>query len=203
MPRKITTTVYKFNELSDEAKEKARSWWREHGLHYDWWDSTYEDAKTCGKLMGVTIDNIGFSGFWSQGDGAHFEGRWDASSVQPGKLKEHAPKDEELHAIAAEFERIAKAYPEAWFKVKHSGRYQHENCTDFDVGIFEDENQPWNLPEIEAEKVLIRNARRFMKWIYRQLEKEYEWRNSDEQVDETIRANGYEFTEDGRRSFVI
>jgi hypothetical protein len=37
-----------------------------------------------------------------------------------------------------------------------------------------------------------------MRWIYRQLEREYEWLMSDEQVDESIRINEYEFTEEGK-----
>lgn len=37
----------------------------------------------------------------------------------------------------------------------------------------------------------------FADWIYRQLEQEYEYQMSDECVDETIRANDYEFYEDG------
>ena len=40
---------------------------------------------------------------------------------------------------------------------------------------------------------------RFMQWMYRQLEAEYDYRNSDEQIDKSITANEYEFTEDGKR----
>jgi len=41
--------------------------------------------------------------------------------------------------------------------------------------------------------------RDFADWIYRQLEREYEYQTSDEQADEAIRANGYTFTEYGKR----
>jgi hypothetical protein len=37
-----------------------------------------------------------------------------------------------------------------------------------------------------------------MKWIYRQLETEYDWLNADEQVDESIEGNDYQFTDNGR-----
>jgi len=37
------------------------------------------------------------------------------------------------------------------------------------------------------------------RWLYRRLEQEYEYRTSDEVVDETIIANDYTFTESGRR----
>jgi hypothetical protein len=37
-------------------------------------------------------------------------------------------------------------------------------------------------------------------WLYHALEREYDWLNSDEQVDETIRANEYTFDEGGHRA---
>ena len=40
--------------------------------------------------------------------------------------------------------------------------------------------------------------RSFADWIYRQLKEEYEYRMSDENVDESIRINEYEFDENGR-----
>ncbi len=49
MPEVICTTVYQFPELSDAAKEKARSWYRELGPHDDWWDAVYEDSSGSAK----------------------------------------------------------------------------------------------------------------------------------------------------------
>lgn len=42
--------------------------------------------------------------------------------------------------------------------------------------------------------------REFADWIYSRLEAEYEYQNADEQVDESIRINEYEFAEDGNRA---
>ena len=85
MPEVICTTVYQFPELSDAAKEKARSWYRELGPHDDWWDSVYEDFERVCEILGIRLKTtpvrlmgggtrakpcIWFSGFWSQGDGA-------------------------------------------------------------------------------------------------------------------------------------
>jgi hypothetical protein len=78
MPKKrvTETTVYQFDELSDEAKEKAREWYRQGNVTTRFWsECTIDDAKEIGKLLGMDIDNIYFSGFWSQGDGACFEGK--------------------------------------------------------------------------------------------------------------------------------
>jgi len=46
--RTIKVKILTFNELSEQAKEKARDWWRNGGLDYEWWDFIYEDAKNIG-----------------------------------------------------------------------------------------------------------------------------------------------------------
>jgi hypothetical protein len=183
------TKVYKFDELEERAKEHARTWYREGALDYEWWDSTYDDAKTCLALAGFAVDKIFFSGFSSQGDGACFEGSWSARDTKPVKaMRDHAPKDKDLRAIAAAMRRIARAQPNASMSVKQHGHYSHEGCTAFSV----DARNP------KLEEQIIEASRDAMRWIYRQLEREYEWLMSDEQVDESIRINEYEFTEEGK-----
>ena len=86
----ICTTVYQFPELSDAAKEKARSWYRELGPHDDWWDAVHEDFERVCEILGIRLKTtpvrlmgggtrakscIWFSGFWSQGDGACYAER--------------------------------------------------------------------------------------------------------------------------------
>lgn len=44
----ITTKVYEFDELNEKAKEKARGWYRDGSLEYEWSDGIYEDAKNIG-----------------------------------------------------------------------------------------------------------------------------------------------------------
>ena len=46
---------------------------------------------------------------------------------------------------------------------------------------------------------LIEALRDLARWLYRQLESEYDYLSSDEVVDETIAANEYTFTARGRR----
>lgn len=195
------TNVYEFSELSDKAKATARDWYREastsddHGAEF-----VIEDAKRVFALCGITIDRVGYSGFWCQGDGAHFVGAWRASDVKVGGVKDEAPVDEQLHAIAAEFERIAALFPLASFTVKHSGHYQHENCTNFSFSFPDTNGDETDEPgAASAELTLERVAKDAMRWIYRTLEKEYDYHNADEQVDESIECNGYTFTEEGKR----
>ena len=212
MPRQVCKTIYKFDELDGRAKEKARDWFRSGALLYEWWDTTLDDAKTCLALAGFRVDDIYFSGFSSQGDGACFEGAWYARDAKPIKvMKAHAPKDKTLHAIARECRRIARLRPDAGMRVKHRGRYSHEGCTEFfidcDAPEFADDKRrttaEWDAlrtrdAEISTEiKEVSRDA---MRWIYSQLRAEYEYQMSDEVVDENIRVNDYEFTEEGRRA---
>lgn len=158
---------------------------------------------------------IYFSGFWSQGDGACFEASWSPSSIMsigdfaceyPGTWQDtdgkwqESKSNLELQRIHAESVRLAALDPEnqiSW-QCRQSGRGNAEYNTTFDYDDERNENDDGNMPE-DIEDAHIENARDAMRWIYRQLESEYEWQNADEQVDESIRANEYEFTEDGER----
>ena len=80
--------------------------------------------------------------------------------------------------------------------MSHRGRYYHEYCMDISVERASDTYQP---PTPDAEEIIIEALRDLARWLYRQLEREYEYHTSDEVVDENIEANGYTFTEVGRR----
>ena len=55
--RVVETKVYEYHELSDKAKEKAREWAYEVACNFQWWDSTYEDAKNIGlKITSFDLD---------------------------------------------------------------------------------------------------------------------------------------------------
>lgn len=71
--RTIEIKVYQFNELNKQAKEKAREWYRNGALDYNWWGCVYDEFKEQAEDVGFGIKSMYFSGFWSQGDGAMFE----------------------------------------------------------------------------------------------------------------------------------
>jgi hypothetical protein len=108
MPVAVTHWLYKFEELSDRAKEKARSWYREGQLDYDWWDFIYEDAMRMAEILGIEVDfryhgprspgkkgykepKIWFSGFSHQGSGACWEGSYRYAKGALKKLQSEAP----------------------------------------------------------------------------------------------------------------
>jgi hypothetical protein len=51
----------------------------------------------------------------------------------------------------------------------------------------------------DADEAVTKALRDLARWLYRQLEREYEYQTSDAVVDEAIIANGYTFTNSGRR----
>lgn len=205
--RTIETALFKFDELSDSAKEKAREWFRAGALDFDWWDAVYDDAANIADKIGIDLrqrqaklmgggtrnePSIFFSGFSSQGDGACFEGEYRYRKGSAKNVKSYAPQDAELHRIASELADIQRRHLYGiTATVKHVGRYSHENSTEIDVDFGAME---YNAETADAVAELLRD---FMRWIYRQLEREYEWRMSDECVDDDIENNEYEFTEDG------
>lgn len=222
----VQVKAYEFDELDDAAKERARQWWREASIGDNYFsECTIDEAVEQGGLMGIDFDlrerknwkgeplpgepKIWWSGFWSQGDGACFEGTWRARDVKTDKVAEgwgEGPATTEIKRIAAVFGELAKKYPFAYFIVKHRGHYSHEHCTEFDFDLDGVEGSESLISEKEwdeACEALKENAKDFMRWIYRQLEKEYEYQNSDEQVDENIRANEYLFTEEGKRTAIL
>lgn len=196
MPSTIETTVFKFDELNESAKENARNWYRGCTDTSDWSESVYDDVKECGALIGITVDNIYFTGFSSQGDGACFEGSYRYKKEAVDDIAAHTGGMETLVNLAKELE---KAQTNANFaltaKVKHSGRYYHEYCTDIDVDYSIDSEQ---LRQ-DDETAIIGPMRDFMRWIYRELERAHDDYMSDVNIDETIRINEYTFTEDGKR----
>jgi hypothetical protein len=194
--RTVKIKLYKFDELSAEAKQVAINWFREGNNDSFFADCVIEDAKEIGKLIGIDIDKVYYSGFGSQGDGACFEGNYAYAKNSVKALKDYAPQDKTLHRIV---DNLYKLQRENFYgltaKVKQSGHYYHKMCTEFDVYI---NGCNYAKPKIEDE--LIELLRDFMDWIYKQLETDYEYQNSDEQISENIRINEYEFTADGKRA---
>jgi hypothetical protein len=177
---------------------------RDINVHHDWWESTYESFKEDMQAKGIQVDDIYFSGFSCQGDGACFEGRvcdWEKFLPTIGEGDNPV------------LMRFAK---DTWsVSVSHSGHYYHENCTHFsmDMPNPDGEDDDWFIERFciytdpddfrakaelavlrsvdyeSIENTIVENFRSYMRDLYRQLEKEHDYLTSDEAVAETIRAN--------------
>lgn len=208
MARTEEITLYSFNELEDSAKETARQQCRENIDHY-YSESVYEDAEKVAAILGIEFDSkkiplmngtyrsapkIWFSGFYSQGDGACFEGSYSYAKGSTKRIREYAPNDNDLHSIA---DNLANVQRRNFYQLRatceHSGRYYHSGCMSVAVEHCEDQWRDIG----DAEDEITDELRSFADWIYSQLEKEYEYLTSDEQVEDSIIANEYEFHENG------
>ena len=212
MPRIIETTVYTIDELSDEAREAARCWYRQADLHDEWYDFVYEDFGTVCRILGVTLattpvrlygggtrdkPQIFWSGFASQGDGASFAGQYSHARGAVKAIRAHAPKDTELHRIADELQAVQRRnFWQIHASVQQRGRYCHEYTMAIEV---ERDSPTWQPPTDSAEDTVIEALRDLARWLYRQLRSEYEYQTSDEVVDEALSVNGLTFTADGTR----
>jgi hypothetical protein len=200
--RTIETVVYQYDELSPEAQENARDWFlKDFKFEADF---VLEDAARVAALLGIEFDthtvdlygggtrqepNISWSGFSTYGDGACFEGRYAYAPGSVEAVKAYAPLDKELHSIAQQLQDVQKRHSyRLTAQCTHSGHYYHSGCMDVAV---EDSR--------EIYVVLTAALRDFADWIYSQLQAEYHYQVSPDNVEEAIRANEYEFTSDGKQ----
>lgn len=209
MPITKEVTLYTFEELSDDAKERARDWWRGCEIADCDNEFQFDDFVRVGDILGVTFKKraiplvgggtrydptIYYSGFSSQGDGACFEGSYAYVKGCAKAIRDYAPKDETLHRIADD---LAEAQRKSFYRIRatmeHRGHYYHSGC----MRVEHHGDNP--AARHEDEESVTQAMRDFADWIYKQLEADYDYRMSDEAVDESILANEYTFTKDGRR----
>jgi hypothetical protein len=177
--------------------------YRQINVDHNWWEFLEEDFTARMALKGIEVQQMYFSGFWSQGDGACFAGRL---SNPLRFLRKHFPKDYPTARL------VIKHGGDVNISCTHSGHYYHENCTSFSIGYDEPNNvmeQPTEFHEHvvqaltdkmdkemecfaeQAEQVF----KGYMRQLYRELEQEYEHLTSDEAVVETIIANDLHVTQ--------
>lgn len=219
-----TYTIQQLIELEqDEALERIRHWWQEHGAEHDWWDYIYDDAKSEGYQLGFVINDINFSGFYSQGDGACWEGQVDLAQW----LKTHT---EDSIGREAWLTLIREEYCDKHLGVSFSGRYSHSNtmrCNGLDwvddidgFGIRDEDaflkgdsifngmrytdlhniirssGYPYTDPN-DLEEAMFESAKDYADEIYSRLRKEYEYIMSDENLIEMCSINEWKFNKEG------
>ncbi|EIT4643231.1 antitoxin of toxin-antitoxin stability system [Escherichia coli] len=212
MSKIISTTVYTLDELSATAREHARAWYREGGLDYDWYSDVYDDFGDICRIFGVSLRTrtvrttgdryreetcIWFSGFSHQGDGACFEGHYRYQPQAAREIRVHAPQDSELHRIADALQAIQQRnFWQLQADIHHRGRYYHEYSMVMTVG----RNSPTGQEMTDDSEDTVTDALRDLaRWLYRQLDAEYDGLSSSASVDEAIRANEYTFNGSGQR----
>lgn len=212
MPEVVQTTVYRLDELDETARDRARAWYREHALDPDWFGSVFEDFAAMCEILGVHLKTervslmgggtrskplIYFSGFSSQGDGACFEAVYRYAKGAGTAIRAHAPEDKDLHRIADAFASVQRRnFYQLRADASHRDRYYHE----YTMAIAVERRSPTSQDmTADAEDTVTEALRDLARWLYRQLEREYDYQTSDDVIDEAIAANEYTFTAAGRR----
>jgi hypothetical protein len=93
---------------------------------------------------------IWFSGFWSQGDGAAFEGNLNHAKGVTASIRDYAPQDTTLHGIADRFQAIQRRnFYQLAAEASHRSLLSRILIMSVDVSRFSD--QP---PTDDAEEVV-------------------------------------------------
>jgi len=170
MPTEKKVLIYQFDELSAKAKEKARDWFRNGALDYEWWESVYEDAERIGlKITSFDLDRRSIDG----------ELTGTAKHCAEDILKEHGDTCDSF--------KLAQAFLQERQALKDRLEDANEN-----------ENIAWEVDEkiSELEEEFKKNL---LRDYLDTLQKEADYLTSDEAVDEAIRANEYTFLANGKR----
>jgi hypothetical protein len=208
MPTTVEITGYTFQELTPQAKEQVCSTLQPDNDCY-WHEFITDNTKEDGNALGFDIQDIAFSGFCSQGDGASWSGYVDMVAW----LDKHKPEDAQAHVVIA---LIENGWAERKLKISFSSsHYLHSNSMarsnwffqagddHIEVGMFAGasiSNLLNALPEDYADTIadeVLQSARDYADEIYIQLRNEYERMCSEEYIAELCDANEYLFNKKG------
>lgn len=175
-----------YDELSPDAKVTALNTATQWVSDNVYLEDVTEDFKAILRLLGYAQVHTDYSGFYSQGDGACFDGYWNAKRFDYAGLREHAPKDTELHGLSLRLLGLTLQQPDgigrvARYSGRYSGRYSHDK-TMISENIDSDDSQY----DAKFEAELLDISRALARWYYAQLEAENDYQNSDEAIHERL-----------------
>jgi hypothetical protein len=168
----IKLNIYKFAELPGDGKKKAIENLSDINVDFDWWNYMYSDAKAIGLI--ITSFDI---------DRRQITGQMDNTMLKSIDLiKADHGESCNTHKIASDF---LQQYNTMFAK------FEDTDCIGYVLEVMEcefdnelDELEKSYLNELLEEYLVL-------------LRKEYEYQTSEQSVTETIKANDYDFTENG------
>lgn len=205
----IKLNIFELDELSKEARLKALEAFADFNIDDDWYRFNLENFAALGKLLGLTIPvkDIYFRGFYSQGDGSGFSADVDLPSLF--KAIKSAEWINEYPNTGLEFvlppvrplvlKLIENATIDVIASIKKPRSYYGVSA---EVTDYLPQRQPHYIHiENESEKLetwLQEFADLLNRFLYKSLEQEYDYLTSEEAIVESIKANEYFFTADGK-----
>lgn len=200
----MSRTVYKYDELSDDAKWEARDWFTRGYLEYDWWDSTYETIDTLARIIGIVCNKdksspafsfdldrgsyFSFSGMYSYDKG------WKQEAVRVFGDVFNLDRKDDIACFIREYAEFCDNIQrpnfygvQARMTVTHYGGGREGVHVDVGGDVSD---------ALQASVETFIGS--FCETALSLLQAEYDYLLSEENVEENIRANEYEFTEDGK-----
>lgn len=187
--------------LSRDEREKLLDKYRDINVEDEWWEFVYERAVEENAVLGIEVTKMRFSGFWSQGDGASFEGHvcdWEKFMVALGEPAYVG------RAVQASAVLGITGFPSLEFGSKFGlSRYSHSRTVDFEAALelyspylrspdepidWAMKRQAWRMATKKGRLLFAmedRMAEFFrgrMDFLYRQLQAEYESLTCDEEI---------------------
>lgn len=173
--RTIRLKVYKFDELSKEVQNKVVQAYQYVNVDHNWWDLTYNDAKENSgiEITGFNLDRGRYI------EGKFIEGAHESAWLITDNHGEDTPTYE-----------VAKSFLEGWGEIvqRHSDGVHIDKVAEGNEDEFDSEAN-------ECEKAYLKAI---LAEYWTILYNESEYLQSDEAIIETIKANEWEFTEDGK-----
>ena len=173
--RTMETTLYQFEELSTEAREKAIESNATINIDFDWWDCTYESVKE----MGITINS--FDIYHRDISITIVDSDYTARQM----VKKYG-EGMEVFASSKQFIEDRDAL------VKRLGEGNDIDGYSVKDEFFEEFDEEIENLEEEYRKEMAEN-------IFTWLEEEYFYLQSEESIAQALIDNEYEFTKDGKK----
>ena len=181
--KKIIITVYSFDELSDEAKQKAIETERHNELRldYKWWDGVFDNFREQFKEIGIDNADFAFSLSYTQGDYAKLtKGEIDMEKIIP--------------KLSFRLEEYIKYYTSACI-INGDATFDFDDYKEHPC-IYDYYDYYEKVVE-QLEKWLNDKIEELNGELYMALQEEYEYLQSDEVIAEEFKDNETLFYEDG------
>lgn len=189
----------RFNALSERDRDAILDKHRDWNVDHEWWEFQYGMFKEAMMNRGFYVHDIRFSGFSSQGDGASFSGHVHHFSVFWGAHGITLPLVQEMLDQGRTNTLSLRCVTERSMYV-HSGAMTTQDGFYLDDPAFDHplERAAWEMKKVAAEQewtdfversIVI--FREHADQLYHDLETEYDYLTSDEQILESLIANDH------------
>ena len=167
------TVVYKFDELDKQQRQEAIENLYDINVDHDWWDGVYDDAANVGiKITSFDIDR-----------GSYCNGDIYCILDTAEKIIEEHGEHCETHKTAADYLESRAELVKKHSDGKNLDIVAEDNEYDFDNEC-DDLDEEFKKSILEDYRIMLSN--------------EYDYLTGKEAIIDTIQANDYDFTADGK-----